>query len=198
MLSRRSFSVVNILRGKTSSANISEHSPLLRFSQDDRWEREEVEGREQREVMDGCTSLSQMRHDWSPQWQTTTCVAPFFARHFCAAMFPFTEDETSFPSGAAGNLHVTLNFVDDNSRLKSICVRLARCVFSSSQNNQSACCAPERKMGLKMQSEACCRLIYFCNWRKRNWLVVLSMTRRQSNHNYSCCSSVSNGLSLDE
>ncbi|XP_075901657.1 P protein [Nelusetta ayraudi] len=31
----RSFSVVNILRGKTSSANISERSPLLRFSQDD-------------------------------------------------------------------------------------------------------------------------------------------------------------------
>ncbi|XP_022607215.1 P protein isoform X1 [Seriola dumerili] len=30
-----SFSVVNILRGKTNSANLSERSPLLRFSQDD-------------------------------------------------------------------------------------------------------------------------------------------------------------------
>lgn len=31
-----SFSVVNILRGKSSSATITERSPLLRFSQDDR------------------------------------------------------------------------------------------------------------------------------------------------------------------
>lgn len=30
-----SFSVVNILRGKSTSANLTEKSPLLRFSQDD-------------------------------------------------------------------------------------------------------------------------------------------------------------------
>lgn len=34
---RNNFSVVNILRGKSSSASITERSPLLRFSQDDRW-----------------------------------------------------------------------------------------------------------------------------------------------------------------
>ena len=34
---RHSFSVVNILRGKNTSAAITERSPLLRFSQDDRW-----------------------------------------------------------------------------------------------------------------------------------------------------------------
>lgn len=34
---RHSFSMLNILRGKTNSANLSERSPLLRFSQDDRW-----------------------------------------------------------------------------------------------------------------------------------------------------------------
>ena len=35
--SRHNFSAVNILRGKTNSANLTERSPLLRFSQDDRW-----------------------------------------------------------------------------------------------------------------------------------------------------------------
>lgn len=37
MFSRHNFSVVNFLRGKTNSSNLTERSPLLRFSQDDRW-----------------------------------------------------------------------------------------------------------------------------------------------------------------
>lgn len=34
---RNNFNAVNFLRGKTNSANLDERSPLLRFSQDDRW-----------------------------------------------------------------------------------------------------------------------------------------------------------------